>query len=255
MAAVRLLSFPVHQQFRCTSSTVKPPFSTHVQPVVFKSILRVPNRRSSPLFFENKEHNGIETGRNRSAFRHTTDAVAHAESPGTPLGTGKPQKRQSGSIAPQPSEFKANCSRLVFSFLDFPHATRGSGRFCVCHGRPWCAGNLAVSTALRFRSVLCSLFSVLCSLFSVLCSLFSVLCSLFSNNSGEPCRFGTRRTRLKTTGYTCVENGGLTGGPVQESGGERVAGRLHMTALCDTWPSTTSGPIPQGLLPKMTSER
>ena len=33
-----------------------------------------------------------------------------------------------------PPEFKANCSRLALSLLDFPRATRGSGRFCVCHG-------------------------------------------------------------------------------------------------------------------------
>ena len=32
-----------------------------------------------------------------------------------------------------PPEFKANCSRLALSFLDFPRATRGSGRFCLCH--------------------------------------------------------------------------------------------------------------------------
>ena len=44
-------------------------------------------------------------------------------------------------------------------------------------------------------------------------------CSLFSKNSGEPCSSGTRRKRLKTMGYTCVEKGGLTGGLVQESGG------------------------------------
>ena len=35
---------------------------------------------------------------------------------------------------PRPPEFKANCSRLALLFLDFPRATRGSGRFCLCHG-------------------------------------------------------------------------------------------------------------------------
>jgi hypothetical protein len=36
---------------------------------------------------------------------------------------------------PRPPEFKANRSRLALSFLGFPRATRGSGRFCVGHSR------------------------------------------------------------------------------------------------------------------------
>ncbi len=43
-------------------------------------------------------------------------------------------------------------------------------------------------------------------------------CSLFSINKGEQRRFGTRRKRLKSTGYTCDENGGLTGGLVHRNG-------------------------------------
>jgi len=38
------------------------------------------------------------------------------------------------SVEPQPPEFKANCSQLALSFLDFLRATRCSGRFRVCHG-------------------------------------------------------------------------------------------------------------------------
>jgi hypothetical protein len=69
-------------------------------------------------------------------------------------------------------------------------------------------------------------------------------CSLFSKNSGEPCRSGTRRTRLKATVYTCVEKGGLTGGLVQESGRSACDRAISLAALSDSRHPGTSARMP-----------
>ena len=50
----------VHAPNCCTTAPVELPSPTHAQAVEFKRLLRVPNRRGSPLFFENREQKGIE---------------------------------------------------------------------------------------------------------------------------------------------------------------------------------------------------
>ncbi len=67
-------------------------------------------------------------------------------------------------------------------------------------------------------------------------------CSLLSKNSGEPCRSGTRRMPLKTTGYTCVEKGGLTGELLQQRGISTCDRAIFITALGDTRPAKACGP-------------
>ena len=53
------------------------------------------NRHGSPLFFENREQNGIEVPSNQPDLSPAEKRVAQAEPPGTPRGAGKDQKRQS----------------------------------------------------------------------------------------------------------------------------------------------------------------
>ena len=55
---------------------------------------------------------------------------------------------------PRPPEFKANFYRLALSFLDFPHATRRSGMFCVCQATSQIRDNGRISR--RFDSGLLS---------------------------------------------------------------------------------------------------
>jgi len=52
-----------------TTSIVEPPCATHAQAVDSEPVLRVPNRQGSPLFFENKEQEGIEWLGKRAVFR------------------------------------------------------------------------------------------------------------------------------------------------------------------------------------------
>ena len=82
----------VHIPNCCTTLLVELPSPTHAQAVEFKRILPVPNRRGSPLFFENREQKRIEPTRKRPSIQMTRSRVAQAELAGSPRGLGKAHK-------------------------------------------------------------------------------------------------------------------------------------------------------------------